>query len=62
MLKNRQIAALTAWTGIDPRTITRWYAGFAVRIDTARRLSDAVREHDLPRPLHMPSKSTAKRT
>jgi len=62
MLKNRQIAALTGWTGIDPRTITRWYAGFAVRAETARLLADAVREHDYPRPLHMPSKSTRKRT
>jgi hypothetical protein len=60
MLKNRQITALTHWTGIDPRTITRWYAGFAVRIDSSRRLAEAVREHDFPRPFHMPAKGTRK--
>lgn len=62
MLKNRQIVALSHWTGIDSRTIARWYAGFTVRVDSARRLADAVREHDFPRPLHMPSKSTQRRT
>jgi hypothetical protein len=56
MLTNRQVAALVHWTGIDPRTITRWYAGFTVRIDSARRIADAVREHDLPRPAFMPQK------
>lgn len=51
MLKNKQLTALAGWSGVDTRTITRWYAGFTVRKDTSARLSDAVRELHLPFPL-----------
>jgi len=61
MLNARKLASLTHWTGVDPRTITRWYAGFTVRKATAILLADAVREHDFPRPHHMTARTTRKR-
>jgi hypothetical protein len=56
-LTNRQLAALSFWSGVDPRTVTRWYAGFAVRSESIDKLLAAVKKHELPLPAHLTSRA-----
>ncbi len=50
MLNNQQIAKLSGETGIDARTIARWYAGFSIWTENAKLLERAAQKLKLPLP------------